>query len=59
LISLLILVLIVGAIYYVATLFLPHPFPQAVLVIGAIIIIVALVQLLAGASDGGGLHIGD
>lgn len=45
-IDLLILVLIVGLIYWVAAQFLPPPFPTIVLVVGLVILLIALINLL-------------
>jgi hypothetical protein len=50
LISLLLLIVIIGVVYWVAAQFLPHPIPTIVLVVGVIVLLFWLV----GAVDGAG-----
>ncbi len=47
LVSLLVLLLVIGVVYWIATLLLPHPFPTVVLMIG----VVVLLLWLLGAAD--------
>lgn len=44
LISLLVLLLVIGVVYWVAAQLLPHPFPVIVLVVGAIALLLWLVD---------------
>jgi hypothetical protein len=49
LVDLLVLILVIGLIYWIATLLLPHPFPVVILVVGVIVVLIWLVDAVPGA----------
>ncbi len=56
LINLVIILLVLGVVYWVTTLFpLPHPFPLIIQVVFVLIALIVVVNLLLGLSGGGGL----
>jgi hypothetical protein len=47
LVDLLVLILVIGLIYWIATLLLPHPFPMVILVVGVVVLLIWLLQGVA------------
>lgn len=47
LVSLLVLILVIGLIWWLAAQFLPSPFPQVILVVGVVILLIWLLEGVA------------